>query len=401
VSDTAKKIKRRFDVTTIIGGPHPTYFSELITKEGVDIIAKGEADFAIAEVADKIENGKDITSVKNIWIKKEGRVYKNELDNLLADLDKLPFPDRDLYVKGAEFNSTGFVAGRGCPYDCSYCFNHISKEMYKGKGKYVRMRSFQNIIAEIESVKKRHNLKKVIFNDDIFILNREWLNKFTKQYLKKIKMPYKCFVRANLVDEELVKLLKKGLCETVYFGIESGDEELRKSVLNKNVSDEQLIKTGKLFHKYGITIGTFNMMGIPSETVEQALKTIRINRIIKTDFPRIMLLQPYPKTKVSEFAVEKGYMDELNPDEFGKSFLKKSLITQENISRLINIQRMSYFGIRSKLMEPLIKQLSKLPENFLFELLFLFSLSLINAKETKQNLFITALKGLKVVKQAF
>lgn len=397
----ARKIKQSFDVVTIAGGPHPTFFPDFIEEQGIDVVARGEAEFAIAEMVDNIQNGKDITSINNLWVKKNNKVYKNDLRDLLENLDKLPYPDRSLYRRNAVLEGTSFVAGRGCPYNCSFCFNHSSREMYKGKGRYVRIKSPKATIAEIEDVKIKHGLKKVVFDDDIFITDRRWLAEFCRLYRKNIKLPFKCFVRANLVDEELVMMLKESMCETVYFGIESGDQGLRTTILNKAVTDEQLVNAGRLFNKHGIKIGTFNMMGIPTETTEQALKTIRLNRLAKADYPRIMLLQPYPKTKIAEFAVENGYMDQFSADEFGVSFLRKSLIKQNNINELINLQRLAYFAIKSRLAGIIIKRLAKLPNNRLFDLLFLISLTLMNAKENKESLLLTALRSLSVVKQAY
>lgn len=385
----AKKIKGISKALIIAGGPHPTFFPEFIDEPGIDIIARGESEFAFLELVENIRKGKKITAIKNLWVKEGGKVYKNDVRRLLPDLDKLPDPDRSLYPE-EKISTASFIAGRGCPYNCSFCFNHSLKELYQNKGKYVRMKSPKAFVSEIESVKDRCGLRSIVFTDDIFITDKKWLKEFCALYVKKINLPFKCFVRANQVDEPLVMLLKSSKCHVVYFGIESGDEALRNDVLHKQVMDQQIVAAARLFHKHGIKIGTFNMMGIPSETTAQALKTVQLNRLIKTDFPRIMLLQPYPKTEICKFAVANGYMDELKVDDFGVSFIRESLIKQKNIGQLINLQRLSYFAIKSRVAECVITQLIKLPPNKIFELFFLFSLLLVNSKENKHNLFITA-----------
>lgn len=400
VAKVARAIKEKCNVLTIAGGPHPTFFPDFIKEPGIDIVARGEAEFAFVELMNTLREGKSIAHIKNLWVKEGNIIHKNEIRDLLENLDVLPNPDRSIY-KIKKIEKATFVAGRGCPYDCSFCYSPGQMALYRGKGKFVRMKSPPATVNEIVEVKEQYGLKEVVFDDDIFITNRDWLKEFCAIYPHKVGLPYKCFVRANLVDEEIVQLLQRSGCIVVYFGLESGDEKLRKTILRKPVTDNQLIYAAELFHKYRIKFGTFSMMGIPTETTEQAFKTISLNSHIKTDFPRVMILQPYPGTEISKFSVDNGYMDQFNINDFGASFSRKSLIKQKNIDELINLQRLSYFAMMFPILNPLIKWLIKIPPNKLFDSLFLFSVALINAKENQESVIAVVLKNLNLVKQAF
>ena len=140
--EKAKEIKQRSNALIVSGGTHPTYFPEVLNEDSVDVICRGEGDVALVELADKYEKGKDITKIKDLWVKKNGKIFQNELRELVEDLDSLPFLDRDIYYKRYKFlreiPTKRFMTGRGCVANCTFCYNPTIKKMYKGKGKYVR-----------------------------------------------------------------------------------------------------------------------------------------------------------------------------------------------------------------------------------------------------------------------
>jgi anaerobic magnesium-protoporphyrin IX monomethyl ester cyclase len=144
-------LKKRFDVPFIAGGFHPTIApEEVISKKCFDMICVGEGDFTFSELLEKMEGKKSLTKIKNIWIKKNGKIIKNPVRKLAENLDSLPFPDRDIfdYEKYLKWNhgTATFISTRGCPFQCSYCINHFLAKKYKGKGKYVRFRGVDNFL---------------------------------------------------------------------------------------------------------------------------------------------------------------------------------------------------------------------------------------------------------------
>lgn len=205
----SQRIKKEFDVIILIGGPHATYFPAIIEKnKDIDVICRGEGEYAILDLMNAIDGEKDSTKIENLWVRKNRKIYKNELRPLISDLDQLPFPDRTIYFKYKFFRKNptkNFMTARGCPYNCKFCYNHTLKKIYKGKGTYVRYRSPENIVNEILEIKKKYGIKTVYFYDDTFIMDRKWINELMNMYKERVKLPFIAQIRADFVDEALIK----------------------------------------------------------------------------------------------------------------------------------------------------------------------------------------------------
>jgi radical SAM superfamily enzyme YgiQ (UPF0313 family) len=371
-----KKIKNKFKIPSIFGGPHPTYFPEIIKEEGVDIICIGEGELAFAELADKMEKHSDITKIKNLYVKKGNKIFKNDVRPLIQNLDEIPFADRELLYefkpKLKNYPITFFMASRGCPYTCPYCFNPTLARIYKSKGWRIRRRSVNNLIEEIKSVMSKQKLQFIQFVDSIFITDEKWLEEFSEIYSKEIGIPFYCHVRANLVNKKIVKLLKKAGCASVGMGIESGDDEIRNKILKRNMSREQIINACKLFKEVGIKISSQNMFGLPGGSFESDLKTIELNIECKVDYPVIMLWQPYPRTALAEYAIENGYFDG-DYEKIDFSYYSNSVIkfnNNEEKRKIENLQKLGAIAVEAPFLLPLIKSLVNLPQNVVFESIF-------------------------------
>jgi radical SAM superfamily enzyme YgiQ (UPF0313 family) len=373
-----RKLKSEFpNIKVVFGGVHPTYFPEIIDSEGVDIVCIGEGEYSMLELMDAIDNNGDITGIPNLWVKKKGTVVKNELRPLIENLDDLPFMDFELYYDTypplKKLSVKSFLGVRGCPFNCSFCFNRKLKEMYRGKGTYTRFRSKENIVKEILHVKSRYNFKKVFFISDIMFINKKWALDFLKYYREKVKLPFIGLIRADMLDEELVRELKTSGCCSARFGMESGNEKLRNELLKKKLSDEQIIKVAALLNKYNIKFRAYCMIGLPGETIDQAYETVNLNIRIKTDYPWCAVYNPYSGTELVDYAKEKGFLDhDFDISSLDDSYYKGSVLRNENIKELINIHRFFQTAILFPKTLPLIRRLVKLPPNPLFNLWFQF-----------------------------
>lgn len=344
--DTAAEVKKILgdEILTIFGGPHPTFVPSIIKAESVDTICRGEGEYAVLELIQALHEGKDYTEIKNLTVKKEGRIYENEI-RPLCDVDTLPYHDREIYrdIKYMyKSKRQEVMVGRGCPFDCTFCSNHAFKKLYRGKGKYVRFRSVPHIMGDLENIKGRYNPSCFYFPDDTFILDKEYCYEFMKAYKDKINLPFTCLVRADLVTEDLIKLFKETGCYYVEFGIESGNEKLRNMVLKKDLSDEQVFNCVALLHKYKIPFRTLNMMGLPDETLNDVWDTIGINVQIKPGWAWFSVYQTLPETELAQYALDKGYLDSVDVAESDASFHEGSDILRSNpdgkkILRLKNI----------------------------------------------------------------
>jgi len=390
-------------ILILFGGPHPTFFPEIIEHSYVDMVCRGEGEYAMLELAEAITQKRDISKIQNLWAKKDGMVIKNSLRPLIKDLDDLPFPDRELYYRKYRFlngSLKAFMTTRGCPYRCSFCFNHILQEMYKGKGAYVRRRSVDNVIAEIKEAKDRYKFKTVYIQDDVFILNQDWVNEFAERYKKEINLPFLCHVRADILSEEMVKKLKFAGCHSVSFGIESGNEKLRNRLLHKEITDEMIVRTANLLKIYGIRFRAYNMLGLPGERIEEALETVKINTRVGTDYPWCSIYQPYPKTTLGEYAQKHRFVEGA-PDQMHASFFRDSMIKSEQKKELVNLQKLFFYAVKFPTFLPFIKQIIKLPSNLIFHLLFLGSYGYTYLKSENITLRETFTLGITNLKNFF
>jgi len=360
----AQEIKQELKVLSIFGGPHPTFFPDFIENEGVDIICLGEGEFPTLELANALQSGEDFTGIANLWVKQQGKIHRNPTRPFCEDLDNLPWPDREIFNTFPELHIADtryFMGGRGCPYNCTFCFNHVAKKV--SSGHYVRWRSVDDVIAELESVKAKYGMRFVNFQDDTFILKRTWLEEFSDRYREQIKLPFLCHVRADLTDSHISQLLADAGCVHVGMGLESGDDHMRNMVLNKGVSREQLINACRVLRAAGITISTQNMFGLPFETIDTVLETIALNIECKPERTNLFFYVPYPRTKLAETAIEAGFYraDDLTrvPEEFNVEFSSVNL-QLENAKQIEQLAKLTRFCVHFPALFPFIRALFKL-----------------------------------------
>ncbi len=347
--EDARNIKRYLpNIITIMGGAHATFCPDIINQEGLDIVCRGEGEGAILELCNRIDRHSGYSDMQNLWVKDKGEIYKNELRPLIGDLDELPFADRKHYENYKIMKTmTGlFISpGRGCPHSCSFCHNLPLRNIYEGKGKYLRFRSIDNLFKEIDQSRKNRFIEYISFENDTFLENREWSRDFFAVYKKHISLPYTCNTRVDNLSEDIIIGLKSSGCYLVSVGIESGNEEIRESILNKKLKTSDILNVAKILKKNRLKFRTYNMIGLPGETVDQAIDTVVLNTEIKTDFPMGSIFQPYPGTPISESLVLKGAIKS-NYCDLSPSYLKGSIIQQPNIRELENLQRLFYLLVK-------------------------------------------------------
>lgn len=363
----ASEIKKKRRVLTVFGGPHPTYFPEIIDHPAVDVACCGEGEFAMLDLANAYDRGVDYSLVPNLSVKEGNSIRRNEVRGLISELDTLPFPDRTIYYRFPLLRKSSmkpFMASRGCPFSCSFCFNERLRAIYSNKGRYVRFRSPENLIGEIKEVGSMHGLKSIYFMDDLFALDQEWLKEFASLYKKEVKRPFVCSANVNTLNEEVIRLLKDSGCHAVSFGIETGSERLREALLNKGITNSQIEGVARLFKKYRLKFITFNMIGLPGETVHDALETVRLNIKIGADYPRCSILTPYPGTRISECFRDKIKIKDID------SIYQQSKISFDvpDPGGLYNLHYFFQTAIIFPYLFGLIKRLIIMPPNILFRL---------------------------------
>jgi len=370
-------------VFSIFGGPHPTFFPEMIERDGVDGLCIGEGEHATLDLLNALERAGDRVrltnpSIPNWWFRVGGDVVRNPLRPLLSgeELDTLPFADREL-LYGAHRQSRRskikpFITGRGCPYDCAFCFNKAYSDLYQGRGRRFRRRSPENVLRELKEVTSRYDVRFVLFMDDTFILQDAWLQEFMGRYKAEVGLPFWCQVRANLVNNGNSALFKDAGCVSVSFGIEAGNDRLRNKILNRNMSREQILGAAEILRRHGLTFMTNNMLGLPTGTLEDDLETLRLNAQCRPAYANVFLFQPYPKTALGEWAYEQGWMngsfDDLSGSVSNNTVIKFSGATEKR--QIENLQKLFALVVEFPRLEPVVRRLIRLPNNQLFWMVY-------------------------------
>jgi len=359
-------------VFSVFGGPHPTFFPEMVQEPGVDGICRGEGEQALVDLLAALAGGGPdaALSVSNWTFSRNGEVIANPVRSYVEDLDSLPFPDRALVYErdpvAGRSKIKHFLTGRGCPYDCTYCFNHALSEIYQGKGRRFRQRSVGHVIEEIRWVRDRYPLQFVVFVDDTFVLSGKWLAEFAESYPRQIGLPFFCNTRANLVTAEQVRLLKAAGCHSVSMGIEAGNDRLRNDLLKRRMSKEQILEAARLLREGGLNFATTSMIGLPTSTVEDDLETLALNIQARPAYAHVFIFQPYPRTELGEFTREQGWMGSI--DDIGEVAWDHSVLNFDDAHKrgLVVLQRFFALGVEFPRLVPWIKRMMRLPDNPVF-----------------------------------
>jgi radical SAM superfamily enzyme YgiQ (UPF0313 family) len=366
----------RPDVFSVFGGAHPTYFPDVIEEDGVDGVCVGEGEYALLDLVRAVDEGRSPRDIENWWIKEDGVVHKNPLRPLIDDLDVLPLPDRSAFTDAVDGAGTQAIVmtGRGCPYGCTYCYNHLYQRLYSGKGQLIRRRSVDHVIRELRLLKDG-GTRFIRFMDDLFILQAEWVHEFAEVYRREIGLPFSCLVRANYVNEDVVEDLKRAGCHRIMMGIESGSERLRVEVLKRRMSDETIIEAARIIRSAGIRLVTANILALPGGTLDDDWQTVDLNIRAGSSYASASILQPFPGTEIHDIAESMGLLEEdhvaaLSDGGFG--FTSTLKITDPAEARQINnLHKFFPLLVWAPWLKPVVRRLITLPPNRVFNLLYM------------------------------
>jgi len=300
--DLIKKLKSK-NLKVMIGGSHPSFMPEFtLEKTKGDFIVIGEAEHTVGELVNAFESGKPVEDVAGVYTKNTKKILQRPL---IEDLDSLPFPDWEQidprkYKKAPHgglikhFPYAPMITTRGCPYKCTFC---ASPKFSQGR---LRRRSPKNVVDEIEYLISNFGIKEIHFEDDNLTLHRPHIVEICRLLMeKKLKISWACpnGVRADHLDMELLKMMKKAGCYYLAFGIESGNQEILDNV-KKNTSLEKLEEGVKMASKAGIMTQGFFIFGLPGETEETIKKTIKFAKKLPLSRAQFLLLDVMPGTEI-------------------------------------------------------------------------------------------------------
>jgi len=322
--EIAQMIKEKIGVPIIFGGIHPSAVPEkLMENEVVDMVCVGEGEYPMLELVESMSRGKIDYSIKNIWFKREGNIIKNDVRPLVENLDSLPFPDKGLfYSQSPHFSICYYImTSRGCQYACSYCCHSFFKNMYGQKNCYIRRRSINNVICELQHANAAYHPKCVRFFDESLGADNVWLKEFAAVYREKVGIPFICYMHPHDVTADSVSCLKAAGCAEIEIGVQSMTEEINYKVLNRNISSQAIRKAIQIIKEAKISLVADNIFGLPMQKQEDVLHLINYYNENRVERIYAFWLRYYPGVKITQWARAKGILNEKQYEDIinGKS----------------------------------------------------------------------------------
>lgn len=303
---TAKEICP--NIITIAKGAHfLTENTDLLYKyKALDLIIVGEAEGVLKDIL----KGKPYEKIKGLCYR-DGFMAKYTGNRpFIKNLDKIPFPARHLVdnnlFRRPDNNKVQAIikVSRGCPHHCFFCLaTPVS-------GAKVRVRSVDNIIAEIKECVEKYNIKNFLFWSDIFNQNRKWVIDLCEKIIESgLKITWSSNTRADTADEEMAELMYKSGCRLVSIGVESGSQYILDKI-GKKITISQIIDTVKIFKKAKIKIYNYFVIGLPWDTEDTIEETIEFAILLNSDFVSFYTATPLPGTRFHRFAIENNLLNE-------------------------------------------------------------------------------------------
>ena len=317
---TAQEVKKHINVPVVFGGIHAIICpDEVIEKEQVDIVCLGEGEYALAELLDSMEKGAIDTSIKGFYFKSaEGEIIKNEKRALIADMDVMPFPDKELFAPFIPIKNYYLaVTNRGCPFSCSYCSvsaqDAVEQELENFKK--VRERSVDNVLEELRTNKVKYNYNWIDFRNPVFSPSKDWILEFCIKYKEQVNVPFRIFSHPLLIREDTSIALKEAGCFAIQMGLESYDPDIRNKYLHRKESNDQINNAIRIMEKVGITYSMDYILNIPGQEEPELRAVGKLFSELKYLYRVSPFLLTYlPKLKINEYAMQEGV---LSPNEEG------------------------------------------------------------------------------------
>jgi anaerobic magnesium-protoporphyrin IX monomethyl ester cyclase len=308
-NETARLVKEvNPRVFTVVGGSHASALPKRTLEEFYffDALIFGEGEETILDIA----QGKSLNKILGLAYRVNGQVKVNRARPLIKNLDKLPMPAWELFdlekyrggSLGTGFKKSGrqleipVEGARGCPFNCNFCFRVC--------GRVIRFKSPERIIEEIERAVNKFGATSIFFVEGTFAVKKRDSEKLCDLLIEtglNEKITWSTGGRVNVLDENLLRKMKKSGCDFLGYGVESGDQEMLDK-MGKQTTIKQVVKSFKLCREIGINAEANFIIGHPFETEKKVLKTIRFARNLDADYANFAIMVPFPGTEVYEMA---------------------------------------------------------------------------------------------------
>ncbi len=321
ISDLVKQLNP--NILTVVGGPHVTTVPREFLEESksVDFAVTGEGEYAMLDIAEYFEGKKKLTEILGIAYRKDGKVIVNSPRPFIENLDELPYPAYDLvdmeqYLNSKNIGYRSFrtramsmITSRGCPYNCCFCSVHLHM------GRDFRANSANYVLGHIQYVVEKFKIKNIFFEDDNLTFDLSRFEAICDGLIeKKIKIGWETpnGVRADCLNLNLLQKMKKSGARSVFFGVESGDQQILNNVICKSLDLSRVVEVAKICKDIDLKTGAFYIIGFPGEKRENMQKTVDFALKLKRDFDvgmHLFIATPSYGTRLYEECKAKGYID--------------------------------------------------------------------------------------------
>lgn len=380
------KAKQEFGIPVIVGGPHAMVAPErAIQNPSINIVCVGEGENPLLELIQKINQGKDVTDIRSLWFKDpdSGNILKNPKAQGITDLDLLPLPDWGMFDErhilrpwmGKQRRQGYIEISRGCPFKCSYCIQPSLHDIPNEGGttdnkQYKFHSSAERLVNRIKKLRDKYKFDHMqLIDENLPTMPKENLEVLAKVWNKELNTPNNPITFFTMSRPEYLiirhdddgtgrawfrngkarstgkaEILKSMGCSAVAMGAESGNEWLRKEVLNRPMETGILEAASQVLMESGIHVSLYNIIGFPFETEKMMFDTIDQLWRIKPDRYSVRHITPYPGTPIRFTCEKHGFIDSFYEDKPGgaKSFLHEPVLQLPENYDMFNVQVSDY-----------------------------------------------------------
>ena len=316
VLNEIKDYKRENKVPVVAGGVFATFAPEICIKEElVDLVCVGEGENALIDLCGRIEKKQEYTDVTNLWVKVDGKIVRKNSISKPVDINENPlldislFEDQRLYrpMAGKVYKMLPVETIRGCPFTCRFCNSPDQMKLYKGLGSnFYRKKKMDLVYKELKYFKEVHKVEYNYFWADTFLgMSNNELDEFCEMY-SDINLPFWMQTRPETINDDNMRKLKSVGLHRISFGVEHGNEEFRKKILDRKWKNKDILEKLKIPKKYNISFSVNNITGFPTETKKLAFDTIELNRHIDADNANIYSFVPFHGTPLRKMCEDLG-----------------------------------------------------------------------------------------------
>jgi len=324
--EVTQRIQQAFPGLPVVwGGIHPTSTPQECIQD-VDYVCVGEGEMATTDLCKALRDGGDTTNIPNIWANVGGKVYENKPRPLLQDLDWLPYPDtaddnkyyiekgklrrEEPWKRTAEYR---IYFSRGCPYNCSYCYVSILRDVYDEKGKkFYRARSVEHILGELEMIQRTFpKVARIKIDDDTsFAFGEEWMEEFLDKYPKRVGKPFECLLIPPMMRPDMLKKLKAAGLVRVQTGIESGSSKESKELHNRSPGNTAIMRFAEANKEMRLNVVYDVIVDNPHATEERNLEPAEFPLTLPRPYDIYFYsLNFFPGTALTKKSLAEGTLD--------------------------------------------------------------------------------------------